>query len=364
MKINNISICNFRNYENLCIDFNEGINIFIGNNGVGKTNILESIYVLAITKSHRSYIDKNLINSSKNIMKLSGKVESNKCVKFLELFMNNKGKRVSIDKIVYKKISDYISNLLVILFSPDDLELIKGSPSVRRKYMNIEIGQLDNKYLNYLNEYNNLLKNRNEYLKSISIDNIDMNYIGVLNFQICEKASMIYKYRYEYIANLNRIIDIIFNELSEGKLSIKYLNNIDCNSYVDYKEKLLEKLDSNLKREIIMGTTLYGPHRDDIEFYLNDNNVREYGSQGQQRLCILAMKFAECEYFKEKIGEYPVLLLDDIFSELDILKRNSIIKYLNKGIQVFITTTDINDIDECILSNSKIYSIIDNNIVC
>ena len=179
MKINNIDIYNFRNYEHLNIDFDSNMNIFIGNNGEGKTNILESIYVLAITKSHKSYIDKNLITSSKNVMKLSGKVISNNKEKTLELLMNPKGKRVSINKTINKRISDYISNLAVILFSPDDLEIIKGSPSIRRKYLNIEIGQLDNKYLYYLNEYNELLKNRNEYLKITNIDKINKNYIDI-----------------------------------------------------------------------------------------------------------------------------------------------------------------------------------------
>ena len=364
MKINNISVYNFRNYEELHIDFNDNINIFIGNNGAGKTNILESIYVLAITKSHRAYIDKNLINNSKNIMKLIGKISTNKENKTLELLINNKGKSVSINKIVYKKISDYISNLMVILFSPDDLDLIKGNPSIRRKYINIEIGQLDNRYLYYLNEYNKLLKTRNEYLKSITIETVDLNYISVLNSQICDKAVIIYKYRFEFIDNLNRIISNIFSNLSDGKLHIKYINNLDIEEYNDcIKENLLKKLNDNLKREIFSGSTMYGPHRDDIEFYLNDNNVREYGSQGQQRLSVLCMKFAEVELFNEKRGEYPILLLDDIFSELDIFKRNSIVKYLNKGIQVFITSTDINDIDNEILSNSKIYNIENGNIV-
>lgn len=364
MKINNISMYNFRNYSELSIDFNDGMNIFIGNNGEGKTNILESIYVLAITKSHRAYIDKTLINNSKNIMKLSGKISTNNGSKLLELLMNNKGKRVSINKIIYKKISDYISNLVVILFSPDDLDIIKGSPGVRRRYINIEIGQLDNRYLNYLNEYNYLLKMRNDYLKSVTIDSVDLNYISALNSQLCDKAIMIYKYRFEFIDNLNTIIDNIFSDLSSGKLFVKYVNNIDVQNYNDdIKKVLLRKLNDNLRREIFSGSTMYGPHRDDIEFYLNDKNVREYGSQGQQRLSILSMKFAEVELFKEKKGEYPILLLDDIFSELDILKKNSIIKYLNKDIQVFITSTDINDIDKGILVNSSIYNIKDGNIV-
>lgn len=364
MRINSIDIYNFRNYERAFIEFSDKMNIFIGNNGEGKTNILESIYVLAITKSHRSYIDKNLINNSKDIMKLSSNVFFANNNNNLELVMNNKGKRVSINNLVYKKISDYISNLVVVLFSPDDLDLIKGSPTTRRKFLNIEICQLDNKYLYYLNDYNNLLKQRNEYLKSITINTVDTTYLDIIDEKLSEKALYVYKYRYEFIKDINKFIKIVFSDLSNSCFKIKYINYFD-NSDFDFniKEKFLKKLKSNLKRDILTGSTSVGPQRDDFEFFLDEKNVRDYGSQGQQRLCVLTLKFAEVELLCEKRGEYPILLLDDIFSELDISKRNSIIKYLDKGVQVFITSTDLNDIDKSLLSNSKIFNIENGNIV-
>ena len=340
MRIFNLSLINFRNYEKLSIKFNDNINIFIGNNGEGKTNILESIYVLAITKSHRSYIDKNLITNNKNILKINGRVSSNNEIKDMELVMNSKGKRVSINRIVSKRISDYISNLIVILFCPDDLDIIKGSPNIRRKYLNIEIGQIDNKYLYYLNEYNQLLKTRNEYLKTCSIDKINENYINVITSQSCAKASIIYEYRFEYVNSLGVI-------------------NFDDSM----KNMLNDKLKDCLKRDVFSGSTSYGPHKDDFEILFNDVNVRDYGSQGQQRLSVLYMKFAELELIKNKKGEYPLLLLDDIFSELDINNRNKIINYLNKDIQVFITSTDINDIEEKIIKNAQVFKIKDKSIV-
>ena len=364
MKINSIEIHNFRNYENLKINFNDNINIFIGNNGEGKTNILESIYVLAITKSHRSYIDKNLITNNKNIMKLIGKISTLNGNKNLELLMNSKGKRVSINKFVSKKVSDYISNMSVVLFSPDDLELVKGSPGVRRKFLNIEIGQLDNKYLYILNDYNELLKTRNEYLKTINIENVNENYLDILNNQLCEKALLIYKYRYEYIDNINKYLSKISKELSNKEITINYINNIEVTEYSEnIKEKMLIKLKNNLKREIFMGNTLYGPHKDDFGIYIDNLDARDYGSQGQQRLCVLAIKFSELELYNEKKKEYPILLLDDIFSELDSIKKNAIVKYLNNNMQVFITSTDINDIDKMLLEKSKIYKIGNGNIV-
>ena len=362
MKISNIEIHNFRNYEKLKLDFNDNINIFIGNNGEGKTNILESIYVLAITKSHRAYIDKNLITNNKNIMKINGNIKTINDNKNLELYMNSKGKRVSINKIVSKRVSDYISNMSVVLFSPDDLELVKGSPNVRRKFLNIEIGQLDNKYLYYLNDYNELLKTRNEYLKTVSIDSVNKEYLDIINNQICDKAANIYKYRVEYINNLNKYLAKISKSIFEKLIRIKYINNIDIDNYENIKEALLNKLNSNLKREILVGTTMYGPHKDDFLIYIDNFEAREYGSQGQQRMCVLCIKFSELELYKESKKEYPILLLDDIFSELDNSKKNAIVKYLKKDIQVFITSTDINDIDNKILKGAVVYRISDGNI--
>ena len=362
MKISNVEIHNFRNYEKLKLDFNDNINIFIGNNGEGKTNILESIYVLAITKSHRAYIDKNLITNNKNIMKINGNIKTINDNKNLELYMNSKGKRVSINKIVSKRVSDYISNMSVVLFSPDDLELVKGSPNVRRKFLNIEIGQLDNKYLYYLNDYNELLKTRNEYLKTVSIDSVNKEYLDIINNQICDKAANIYKYRVEYINNLNKYLAKISKSIFEKLIRIKYINNIDIDNYENIKEALLNKLNSNLKREILVGTTMYGPHKDDFLIYIDNFEAREYGSQGQQRMCVLCIKFSELELYKESKKEYPILLLDDIFSELDNSKKNAIVKYLKKDIQVFITSTDINDIDNKILKGAVVYRISDGNI--
>ena len=363
MKIKSIEIRNFRNYEKLNINFNDNINIFIGNNGEGKTNILESIYVLAITKSHRAYIDKNLITTNKNLMKINGKIETLNGNKTLELLMNDEGKRVSVNKVVQKKVSDYISNMSVILFSPDDLELVKDSPSIRRKFLNIEIGQFDNKYLYYLNDYNELLRTRNEYLKTISVDKYDKNYLDIINNQLCDKAVNIYNYRNEYINNLNKYLKKISKDLSDKEVKLKYINNIDSNNYNEIKEKLLNKLNENLKREIILGSTLYGPHKDDFEIYIDELDARNYGSQGQQRMCVLCIKFAELEVFNEKKKEYPILLLDDMFSELDNIKKNKIVEYLNNNMQVFITSTDINDIDKKLLKNATIYNIRNGNII-
>lgn len=359
MKLNNIDIYNFRNYEKLSLSFENDINIFIGNNGIGKTNLLESIYFLAVTKSHRSYIDKNLITKDREILRIKGSITAKSGKKNLEIIMTQKGKRVSINNVVYKKVSDYISNLNVILFCPDDLDLIKGSPGERRKFLNLEIGQIDNKYLYTLNEYNELIKNRNEYLKTITCKKYDLNYISVINSQIIQKSLILYKYRFMFIENLNKNIQKLYSKISKENIEIKYRNSCDINSYDAEKIKniLSEKLVNNIKKEILQGNTLYGPHKDDFELYIENKNIREYGSQGQQRLSVLLIKMAELIIFNEIKGEYPILLLDDVYSELDITKRNEIMSFIPKNTQVFITSTDVNDISEDILKISKIYKI-------
>lgn len=359
MRINSINIYNFRNYEKLFVNFDENINIFIGKNGSGKTNLLESIYFLAVTKSHRAYVEKSLINNDKDVMKITGQITTLDKTKKLEILMNQKGKMVSINDFPIRKVSEYISNFNVLLFCPDDLELVKGSPSERRTFLNLEIGQLDNKYLIYLNEYNKLIKNRNDYLKKIKPDNYDKNYFDVLNNQIVKNAIEIYRYRFLFLEALKTNLKTLYYDITKKNIEIKYKNSCDLKEFDSnsVKDILLNKLSNNIKKEIFQGNTLYGPHKDDFELYIDDINIREYGSQGQQRLSILCLKLSELEVFKSIKGEYPILLLDDVFSELDIEKRNRIVKILNKEVQVFITSTDIKNISRKIIKDAKIYKI-------
>jgi DNA replication and repair protein RecF len=360
MIIKNLQLKHFRNYEALDINFNKKINIFVGNNAQGKTNIIESIYTLAITKSHRTHLDANLIQRDckssrvKGLIRKHGETDDSE----LEILFNCKGKKVSINKKPIRKISDYISYFNVIIFHPDDLDILKGSPSERRKFLNIEIGQLDNRYLAVLNNYNTILKNRNEYLKRITIDKYDKNYLDIITDQLVNNAIKIYIYRKKFIDDINDAIRNV-NEKIKGfeALEVKYDTSIPITDAVQMKETLLNKYRSSLQREIIMSQTMIGPHRDDFIFFANEKNIKEFGSQGQQRMSVLCLKLAEIELFKEKKGEYPVLLLDDIFSELDSDKRHNIIKYLNKRMQIMITTTDISDIEKSILKNASIFKV-------
>lgn len=361
MIIKKLNLKNFRNYEKLCINFGKEINVLVGDNAQGKTNILEGVYALAITKSHRTHIDSNLMKENNKYCKINGviKKDDQKDDSELEVLINSKGKKVSVNKNPIKKISDYISYFNVVMFHPGDMEIIRGSPGDRRRFLNIGIGQLDNKYFHILNNYNAILKNRNEYLKKISDNNYDESYLDIITNQLVDYAIKVHNYRDKYIADINKSI-VEINKKIKGldKLEIIYEPSIFVDKTADTKTTLIKRYKLNLSRDIFMGQTTIGPHRDDFTFLANSQRIKEYGSQGQQKIAVLSLKFAEIDLFKKEKGEYPILLLDDIFSELDSKKCSSVIKYLNKKMQIIITTTDISMIDKTILKNAKIFSVI------
>ena len=361
MKIRDIKLLNFRNYDELNLEFSDNINVIIGNNGEGKTNILESIYVLSLTKSNRYGADNDLIKFGKENLKVEGNVIDDDLLRKFNVSLNKNKKNVFINGKEIRKISDYISNFCVISFAPIDLEIIKGSPLIRRNFLNIEISQLYNNYINYLNEYNFILKMRNDYLKKMNLNAmVDKRYLDVINDKLIEKAVKIYEYRFKFIEEINSLIENIFYKIAGLKsLKVAFENNLGLGNYDEelIKKTLKDKFDRNYNQELMLGNTFNGPHRDDFKFLLNGMDMKLYSSQGQQRLAIIAFKIAEIYIFKRIKKSYPVLLLDDIFSEIDIKKRNKIIKYLNNDIQTIITTTDVVDISEELLKKARIFKI-------
>ncbi len=366
MKIKKIKLINFRNYSKIDINLSDKINIIIGNNALGKTNILESIYVLALTKSFRTTNDSNLIKLDSSKFIISGNVKDDKIPKKLSIEYDNKKKIVKYNDSVVKKMSDYVGNLYVLLSSPDDIRIIKGSPQDRRNFINTEISQLSNEYLKIYNEFNKLLKMRNDYLKILYTNSLgDYNYLDVLNEKLIEKEIFIYKKRKEFIDYINKYITDIYKDISEvDNLKIVYVNNIDLNKFEDeeIKEKLKNKYKQNLHREIALGMTLYGPHRDDFYLNIDEGDIKIYGSQGQQKLAFISLKFAELKIFEEKKISKPIILLDDIFSELDKKKKNKLIEYISSDYQTVITTNDIRQISKKILKDAKIFKVKNNMI--
>lgn len=368
MKIKKITLTNFRNYLATSVAFNDNINVFVGDNAQGKTNILESVVILALTKSHRVINNPNIITFGKSKTLIKGVVKKDNIISKLEINLTDGEKKLFINRSNIRKISDYISSLNVIIFTPDDLEIIKGSPNVRRNLLNTQLSQISKTYLNTYNEYNKILKTRNEYLKILFSNNIgDKTYLDILTDKLIEKAVIIYQLRNEYISFINENIDKNYKEISGSTgLSVDYVNNIDIDDFSteNITKELRSKLKKNYFRELQYGMTMYGPHRDDLVFKIQENDLKMYGSQGQQKLAILCFKLSEIPIFKNYSGFYPVLLLDDIFSELDIKKRNKILKLIkNYDIQSIITTTDLKNISKNSLEDAFIFEVKNANIV-
>lgn len=363
MFLKSLELNNFRNISKLSLNFNKNINIFIGDNAQGKTNILESIYFLAITRSHRTHNELHLIKNGELYTKVSGLfIDDSKNNRLLSILLNEKGKKVSVDNIMQRKISNYLSRLNVIMFCPDDLEIVKGSPNTRRKFLNIELSQYRKDYVLLLKEYNQVLKQRNEYLKQKNNAKFDKTYFNIITEKLIQKNIEIINIRYDFIDKINEFLCVVFNDITNfGKLKIEYKSFI---SKEDLKNKnlknfLISKYDSLFTNELLQKTTLLGCHKDDFKMYLNGLDVTEFCSQGQQRLAILSLKLAEIEVFIREKHTKPVILLDDIFSELDDIKKNNIIKYFKEDVQIFITTTDIKDIKEELKEKSDIYIVKD-----
>ena len=366
MYIKKLKLHNFRNYKSLNITLTKGINIIYGENAQGKTNLLESIYVLGITKSHRNFIDNSLIKKNEDYLTIEGIISKNKIDDKLNIYLDNKTKILKYNNNTIKKISDYISNMNIIIFYPDDLELIKGSPQIRRKYINLQLSQLYSNYFILLNEYLKILKLRNEYLKKINKKiSKDLNYLDILTGYLIDKAILIYKMRDKYIKKVNEHCSNIYkNIMNLDGFNIKYKPSIELDiKDPNIKEKLKREYDKRLDYDLKLLSTSIGPHKDDIEFYLNDKNLKYYGSQGQQRIAVLALKLSEIEIFKKYKETTPILLLDDIFSELDDNKKNNLLKYISKDIQTIITTTELNNLDSKLIKKSKLFNIKEGNII-
>ena len=353
MKIDSLNIINFRNYSSQKIKFDDNLNIIYGNNGSGKTNLVEAIYTLSLTKSFRTINDKNLIKIGELSTKIEGVVKG---VNY-QVVINKEGKKVKIDNNIKSKISDYISNIPIILLEPDEQIIFDESPSTRRKLLNIEISQLKKEYIFLLNNYNKVLKQRNFYLREMYINgNRSYDYLNILTKSLILYGMKINKLRNEFINNINKYINKYYFEIfGSDDLIIKYVSDYNDKN----EEELLNYYQNNYNKEIILGKTNNGIHHDDLIFLLNKKNINDIGSNGQRKNAILAFKLSEIEVFKEEKNIYPILILDDIFSALDNMKIHNIIKKIDNKIQTFITTTNLDLIDKELLKKAKLFKVID-----
>ena len=359
MKITSLKLINFRNFSDLDLDLSEYKNIIIGNNGEGKTNIVEAIFVLALTKSFRTNDDNILIKEGNNLYKVEGNISSTFINNYKIIYQDNK-KVVKINNNKISKFSDYISNINVVLFSINDLKLIKDTPSTRRKLINLEISQIYKDYVKYLNYYNKILKQRNTYLKKFKCcENINYDYISILDSQLISYGIKIKEIRENFVNEINSLMGNIYKKLGgSNNLLIKY----KCDYHNYSIDELLCIYKKNLKKDIFLGSTFFGIHKDDFIFSFDEKKLQEFASEGQQKNSIIAFKLAEIEVFYNRTNEYPILILDDLFSELDLNKIKNIFKYIRDDIQTFITTTDLKKLKKSYLKNSKIFRIKDGEI--
>lgn len=359
MRIKCIKLLNFRNYEKLELKFNSKKNIIIGKNGMGKTNIIEAIYMLAFTRSFRASKDELTIKSGTDSLKIEGIIKDKVENKY-NVILNESGKKVSINDNNIRRISDYLSRINIVLFNSEDLKLIKDSPSTRRKLIDIELSQFSNEYLKYLSRYQQLLKQRNSYLKTLYLNgNASRQYLDILTNELVKIGIIIKDIREQFINDINEYLPSIYYKISG-------INNLQVNYLSTFKnkdeDKILKFMKKNIDKDIILGSTYYGVHKDDIEFIFNGVNIKDFGSEGEQKNAIIAFKLAELELFKKK-NILPILILDDLFSELDSEKINNIFNYIDDDIQVFITTTELTKVNKKIKNNCKIFKIMKDKII-
>ncbi len=346
MVIKSLELADFRNYKELNINFDTGTNILYGDNAQGKTNILEAIYISATTKSHKGSKDKEVINFDKEEAHIRTCLEKENVEYRVDMHLRkNKSKGIAIDKQKIKKAAELIGLLNVVFFSPEDLSIIKSGPSERRRFADMELCQLDNFYLYNLNHYNRIINQRNKLLKDLYFHPELKENLDIWDMQLVSFGSKIIERREAFAGQLCEIIKDIHSRLSGGKeeLIIKYEPDV---SIEDFERRMKE----NQGKDIHSKVTGTGPHRDDFSFIVNGIDIRRFGSQGQQRTAALSLKLSEIELVKKITGDTPVLLLDDVLSELDSNRQNYLLNSIG-DIQTIITCTGL---DEFINNRFKI----------
>lgn len=348
MYISKIKLINFRNYEEQEITLHPNLNIFYGDNAQGKTNIIESIYLCSIGKSFRTSKEKELIKFDKDFTSVWIEYTKSDREGSIKIEIEQK-KNIFVNGIRIKKLSELLGKLNIVIFTPDDIQILKEGPQKRRRFLDMMIGQLRPNYVHCLNLYNQTLEQRNNYLKQIKLEHKPEEMLDIWDEKLAEYGEKIYFYREEFIHKIKQKINTIHKEITGDKeeLEIEYESN--CSN----KQEYLALLKERRKLDILKGFTTKGVHRDDFMIYINHELVNVYGSQGQNRTAILSLKIAELQVIYDEIGEYPILLLDDFMSELDEKRRNSFLHYI-KNTQVMITCTDKIEI---IKQNAKLFQV-------
>lgn len=357
MIIKSIELSNFRNYPHLHIQLDEGTNILYGDNAQGKTNILEAAYLCGTTKSHKGSKDKEMIRFDCEEAHIRTIVEKNNKEYQIDIHLKNRGsKGIAINKIPIKKARELFGVLNVVFFSPEDLNIIKNGPTERRRFLDVELCQLDKIYLSDLVKYNKILNQRNKLLKDFGYRQDFMETLSIWDMQLMETGKRIIHRRGVFIEELNTIIRNIHSEISGGKeeLILKYEPSVEEHLFEETLEKARQK-------DCKLCQTTIGPHRDDMLFSVNGIDIRKFGSQGQQRTSALSLKLSEIEIVKKTIHNTPVLLLDDVLSELDSTRQNLLLNSIN-NIQTIITCTGLEEFVKNRFHINKVFRVVNGTV--
>ncbi len=366
MNISFLKLENFRNYESLEIGFNSRINLFYGYNGQGKTNLLESLFLCSVGKSFRTTKDTEMIKNDKEYFFLKVLIENDLTDSITINYDKKKQKAISVNGMYLRKTGQLMGSLLTVLFCPEDMLLLSEGPSQRRRFLNIAISQLNPLYYYDLQQYDKILLQKNIQLKDCKYNSKELDMLCVWNEQLSEYGSRILFERFKYIKILKEIAKQKHSVISDEKeeLNISYDNSIDCSenySIKEIKDSYNNTLNKITKREIERETSLVGPHRDDITFNLNDMDLKKYGSQGQKRTAVLSLKISEIDIMKMNTGRSPILLLDDVLSELDKKRQKALLNSLN-GIQTFITSVDKDAFNDFVNDSIEYFNINDGHV--
>lgn len=357
MIIESIELKNYRNYEHLQLELSPGTNIFYGDNAQGKTNILESVYVCCTTKSHKGSKDKEMIRFGEDEAHIKLTVRKQDVPYRIDMHLKkNKAKGIAINGIPIRKASELFGIVNVVFFSPEDLNIIKNGPAERRRFLDLELCQLNKLYVHGLIQYNRVVTQRNKLLKELSFHPEYEETLDIWDLQLAQYGRQVIEYRTDFVKQLNEMIVGIHNQLSGGKehLEIFYEPNVEAEHLED---ALAKNRDSDLRQR----TTGIGPHRDDISFIVNGIDIRRFGSQGQQRTAALSLKLAEIELVKYLVKDYPVLLLDDVLSELDGSRQEHLLAGIDH-IQTMITCTGLEDFLSHRFPIDKIYKVVEGTV--
>ena len=338
MKINSLSLRNFRNYESLDISFNPSRNIIVGENAQGKTNLVESVYMCSFARSFRTSNSTDLVMFGKDMCLISADIESSSFDRKIGISVTRQGKKmIKKDGKPVSRTAELLNNLVVVIFSPEDLRIIKDSPDKRRNFINKEISQLRPRYFECLKNYNDALKQKNALLKN---DVIMDEMLDIYDSQLAYNGYELVKYRRNFVDKLSACSSELQSRISQGRETLEITYSESCRA--DSAEQMMAEFAASREKDRMYRSASIGPHRDDLEFFINGKDARKFGSQGQQRTIALCMKLAEVRIARDVLMENPVLILDDVLSELDIERQKFLLKEID-DVQLFITSTELGD---------------------